>query len=115
MICQENAGPDWQEGRLSPQEWHRASHAPAEAFAYLRSVPRGLEPGLDPQTILSDELFAKLSERCRLALLSNTVPLHVEALESASRLAAISRYASIPAAWAPANLPPPSTGQPSNG
>jgi putative hydrolase of the HAD superfamily len=36
---------------------------------------------LDPETILSESLFIQLGARCRLALLSNTDPIHVECLE----------------------------------
>ena len=36
---------------------------------------------LDPETILSESLFVRLGARCRLALLSNTDPIHVECLE----------------------------------
>jgi len=36
---------------------------------------------LDPETILNDELFERLSARCRLGLLSNTDPIHAAYLE----------------------------------
>ncbi len=71
----------WQEGRLSPHEWH--NHV-----TRLLGIPIGFREfcaawnrALDPETILGDELFAKLSSRSRLALLSNTDPIHSEHLE----------------------------------
>lgn len=36
---------------------------------------------LDPELILPEELFVRLSAHCRLALLSNTDPIHAECLE----------------------------------
>jgi putative hydrolase of the HAD superfamily len=38
---------------------------------------------LDPQTILPDLLFERLATKCRLALLSNTDPIHVAHIEAA--------------------------------
>ena len=115
IICQDERWPDWQEGRLSPQEWHEHLMRRLKLSLTYAQFREAWNLVLDPETILSDELFAKLGERCRLGLLSNTDPLHVEALEERFTFAAISRCASIPAAWAPANLPPPSTGQPLKG
>lgn len=81
MICQDERWPDWQEGRLSPQEWHEHLMRRLKLSLTYAQFREAWNLVLDPQTILSDELFAKLSGRCRLALLSNTDPLHVEALE----------------------------------
>jgi len=36
---------------------------------------------LDPELILPENLFIQLGARCRLALLSNTDPIHAECLE----------------------------------
>lgn len=81
IIYKDERWPDWQEGRLSPQEWHEHLMRRLNlslTYVQFREVWNLV---LDPQTILGDELFAHLGERCRLALLSNTDPLHVEALE----------------------------------
>ena len=66
---------------MTPREWH-------EHIARRLNVSIGFEDFratwgrvLAPETILSEALFAQLSARCRLALLSNTDPLHVESLE----------------------------------
>ena len=75
--------PDWQEGRMAPRDWHahlsKKLHSPYgfdEFCAIWNSV-------LDPETILPDLLFERLATRCRLALLSNTDPIHVAHFESA--------------------------------
>jgi glucose-1-phosphatase len=81
IICQDERWPDWQEGRLSPQEWHEHLMRRLKLSLTYAQFREAWNLVLDPQTILSDELFARLSERCRLALLSNTDPLHVAALE----------------------------------
>ena len=74
--------PDWQEGRMTPREWHahlskklHFSYNFEEFCAIWNSV-------LEPQTILPDILFERLATNCRLALLSNTDPIHVAYFEA---------------------------------
>jgi epoxide hydrolase-like predicted phosphatase len=74
--------PDWQEGRMKPRDWHahlskkfNFSYNFEEFCAIWNSV-------LDPETILPDRLFESLTAKCRLALLSNTDPLHVAHFEA---------------------------------
>ena len=74
--------PDWQEGRMTPRNWHahlskklNFSYSFEEFCAIWNNV-------LDPETILPDLLFERLSEKCRLALLSNTDPIHVAHFEA---------------------------------
>jgi FMN phosphatase YigB (HAD superfamily) len=74
--------PDWQEGRMTPRDWHahvskklHFSYSFEEFCAIWNSV-------LDPQTILPDRLFERLGTKCRLALLSNTDPIHVAHIEA---------------------------------
>jgi glucose-1-phosphatase len=74
--------PDWQEGRMTPREWYarlagkfKFSHDFDEFCAIWNSV-------LEPDTILPDLLFERLSEKCGLALLSNTDPIHVAHFEA---------------------------------
>ncbi len=68
--------PDWQEGRMAPRDW------------YLHLTKRlGGNLTFDqftevPAPIHEDAFFEKLSERYRLALLSNTDPIHVRHLEA---------------------------------
>jgi FMN phosphatase YigB (HAD superfamily) len=73
---------DWQEGRMTPRDWHahvskklHLSYGFEEFCAIWNSV-------LDPQTILPDLLFEHLATKCRLALLSNTDPIHVAHIEA---------------------------------
>ncbi|MGH9681694.1 MAG: HAD family hydrolase, partial [Candidatus Acidiferrales bacterium] len=73
---------DWQEGRMNAHEWHRhvrdkfrLPHDFDEFCAAWNSV-------LDPETILPDQLFERLAKKCRLALLSNTDPIHVAHFEA---------------------------------
>lgn len=75
--------PDWQEGRMTPREWHahiaaklHFSYSFEEFCAIWNSV-------LGPETILPDLLFERLAAKCRLALLSNTDPIHVAHFETA--------------------------------
>jgi glucose-1-phosphatase len=75
--------PDWQEGRMTPRDWHthlskklNFSYAFEEFCTIWNSV-------LEPDTILPDFLFEQLATKCRLALLSNTDPIHVAHFEAA--------------------------------
>ena len=74
--------PDWQEGRMTPRDWYahlskklQFSYGFEEFCAIWNSV-------LEPETILPDLLFERLATRCRLALLSNTDPIHVAHFEA---------------------------------
>jgi putative hydrolase of the HAD superfamily len=74
--------PDWQHGRMSPRDWHlhidrkfELSHTFEEFCAIWNSV-------LDPNPILPELLFERLATKCRLALLSNTDPIHVAHFEA---------------------------------
>lgn len=74
--------PDWQEGRMAPRDWHahlskkfHFSYSFEEYCAIWNSV-------LAPETILPDHLFERLATKCRLALLSNTDPIHVAHFEA---------------------------------
>ena len=73
---------NWQEGQMTPKMWHehithrlRVTTTFDEFCAMWNSL-------LEPQTILSNELFEQLSTRYRLGLLSNTDPIHVKHLET---------------------------------
>jgi len=74
--------PDWQEGRMAPRDWYahlagkfQFSHTFEEFCAVWNSI-------LDPDTILPEQLFERLAAKCRLALLSNTDPIHVAHFEA---------------------------------
>jgi glucose-1-phosphatase len=74
--------PDWQEGRMTPRGWH--AHLSKKlnfpyGFEEFCAIWNGV---LDPKTILPDLLFEQLATKCRLALLSNTDPIHVAHIEA---------------------------------
>jgi len=74
--------PDWQEGRMSPRDWHlhlcKRFNLPLD-FEQFKNV---WNSALDPDPIHKTSLFAGLAKSYRLGLLSNTDPIHVEKLES---------------------------------
>lgn len=74
--------PDWQQGRMTPRDWH-AHLSKKLQFSYgleeFRSIWNRV---LDPEPILPDLLFQRLAATCRLALLSNTDPIHVAHIEA---------------------------------
>ena len=73
---------DWQEGRISPADWHlhltKRLGSPLSYAEFCEAWNRTL----DPEPLQSDDLFATLARTKRLALLSNTDPIHVAHLES---------------------------------
>jgi glucose-1-phosphatase len=73
--------PDWQEGRLAPREWHEYLTDRLHISLNFTEFCDAWNRVLEPETMISDDVFAALGSRCRLALLSNTDPIHVESLE----------------------------------
>lgn len=72
---------DWQEGRLTAEQWHTEITGHLGIRVGFAEFCAGWNTALDPETILSDDLFAELGAHYRLGLLSNTDPLHVEHME----------------------------------
>jgi FMN phosphatase YigB (HAD superfamily) len=72
---------DWQEGRMTPPQWHEHITARLHIRLGFTDFCAAWNRALDPQPILGPELFEKLGASCRLGLLSNTDPLHVEHIE----------------------------------
>ena len=74
--------PDWQEGRMTPRDWH--AHIAAKLhFSYgFEEFSAIWNSVLGPETILPDSLFERLASKCRIALLSNTDPIHVAHFEA---------------------------------
>ena len=72
---------DWQEGRLTPRDWHL--HLSRRLGVQIPFAPftEAWNRALDPLPIHQDHLFEQLSKRHRLALLSNTDPIHVQHME----------------------------------
>ena len=74
--------PDWQEGRITSRDWylHLAKRFGGNfTFEQFTEVWNRV---LDPTPIHDDSFFKNLSKRYRLALLSNTDPIHVQHLEA---------------------------------
>jgi glucose-1-phosphatase len=73
---------DWQEGRISPRDWHLNLTKRLGIALSFENFVRAWNSALDPQPIQPDSLFKDLSKNYRLGLLSNTDPIHVAYLES---------------------------------
>jgi putative hydrolase of the HAD superfamily len=75
--------PDWQEGRMTPRDWHLHLSKRLGGSLRFEQFTDAWNRAIDPVPNLENSLFEKLSKRYRLALLSNTDPIHVAHLESA--------------------------------
>jgi len=73
---------DWQEGRMSPRDWHLNLSQRLGLSLDFETFTKVWNSALDPVPIHTTELFEALSKRYRLGLLSNTDPIHVARLES---------------------------------
>jgi len=73
---------DWQEGRMNPREWHRHLTQQLEISLEFEQFCACWNMALHPETILSERLFGMLAEHCKLAVLSNTDPIHSEWMEA---------------------------------
>jgi HAD superfamily hydrolase (TIGR01509 family) len=73
---------DWQEGRISARDWHLQMQRRFGGSATFEEFTEKWNLVLDPEPIHGKELFEKLSKKYRLALLSNTDPIHVAYMES---------------------------------
>jgi glucose-1-phosphatase len=74
--------PDWQEGRISPRDWYLHLARRFGRDLTFEQFTEAWNRVLDPSPIHDDAFFEKLSKRYRLALLSNTDPIHVRHLEA---------------------------------
>lgn len=77
--------PDWQEGRISPRDWylHLTKRFGVGGNFTFEQFSEVWNRVLDPTPIHEDAFFQCLSKRYRLALLSNTDPIHVRHMEAA--------------------------------
>ena len=73
--------PDWQEGRIAPHDWYLHLAQRLGGGLTFEKFTDVWNRALDPAPIHDDAFFEKLSKRYRLALLSNTDPIHVCHLE----------------------------------
>jgi putative hydrolase of the HAD superfamily len=73
---------DWQEGRMSAHDWHLHITKRLGSPLKYEEFREAWNRSLDPVPIHSDDLFASIAKKHKLALLSNTDPIHVAHLES---------------------------------
>jgi len=74
--------PDWQEGRISPRDWYlHVSQRLCVALSF-EQFAEVWNRAIAPEPIQDDAFLERLAKRYRLALLSNTDPIHVAHLES---------------------------------
>jgi glucose-1-phosphatase len=74
--------PDWQEGRMSAEDWHLNLCSKLGISLGFEEFTKVWNSALDPHPIHPDTFFEHLSKNYRLGLLSNTDPIHVAHLES---------------------------------
>jgi glucose-1-phosphatase len=74
--------PDWQEGRISPRDWYLHLNQRLGGGLTFEQFTEVWNRALDPAPIHQDSFFEALSKHHRLALLSNTDPIHVRHMEA---------------------------------
>jgi len=82
---------DWQEGRMSARDWYLHLTKRFGGNYTFEQFTEVWNRVLDPNPIQEDAFLKSLSKHYRLALLSNTDPIHVQHLE-----ASYSFFASFP-------------------
>jgi len=73
---------DWQEGRISPRDWHLHLSKRLGGSLKFDQFSEAWNRALDPTPIQDNSLFESLRKKFRLGLLSNTDPIHVAHLEA---------------------------------
>jgi glucose-1-phosphatase len=73
---------DWQEGRIAPHDWHLHISKRFGTRLKFAEFCHAWNRTLDPEPLQTNDLFAELAKNKRLALLSNTDPIHVAHLEA---------------------------------
>jgi len=68
---------DWQEGRISPRDWHLHLTKRLGASLTFEQFSEVWNRALDPVPIHPEVFLESLSKNYRLALLSNTDPIHM--------------------------------------
>jgi putative hydrolase of the HAD superfamily len=68
---------DWQEGRISPRDWHVHLTKRLGISLTFEQFSEVWNRALDPNPIHSESFLENLSRNYRLALLSNTDPIHM--------------------------------------
>lgn len=73
---------DWQEGRIAPHDWYLHITRRLGSKLKFAEFRDAWNRTLDPEPLQTKDLFAALAKSKRLALLSNTDPIHVAHLEA---------------------------------
>ncbi len=73
---------DWQEGRISPRDWHLHVARRLGGSLTFEEFTEVWNRAVDPQPLQDNSLFESLRKNYRLGLLSNTDPIHVAHLEA---------------------------------
>ena len=73
---------DWQEGRISPQDWHLHLSNRLGGSLTFEQFKQVWNSALAPEPIQPQPFLEKLSKNYRLALLSNTDPIHMSDAEA---------------------------------
>ena len=68
---------DWQEGRISPRDWYLHLSKRLGTSLTFEQFSEVWNRALDPNPIHSESFLENLSKNYRLALLSNTDPIHM--------------------------------------
>ena len=68
---------DWQEGRISPRDWHLNLSKRLGVSLTFEQFSEVWNRALDPNPIQPESFLEKLSKNYRLALLSNTDAIHM--------------------------------------
>ena len=76
---------DWQEGRIAPRDWYLHLAKRFNVSFTFEQFTEIWNRVLDPVPIHEDASLERLSKHYRLAVLSNTDPIHVRHLESTYR------------------------------
>lgn len=68
----------WQEGRISPRDWHLHITKRLGGTLSFEEFSEAWNRALDPEPMQSEEFLDGLAKKYRLAVLSNTDPIHMQ-------------------------------------
>jgi putative hydrolase of the HAD superfamily len=68
---------DWQEGRISPRDWHLHIIKRLGGTLSFEEFCEAWNRALDPEPIQSEEFLSGLAKKYKMAVLSNTDPIHM--------------------------------------
>ncbi len=73
---------DWQEGRIQPRDWCLRLNSRLGGQVSFEKFCELWNAALDPEPVFKDGFFERLGQKHRLALVSNTDPVHVAHMEA---------------------------------